>query len=208
MALVHFDAMTPVWAIDSPSSRLRGAIPPSNQSSVNRGAPRRGNASSGTPRLPAVDRNESAAINTGIHTTSSSLASRSRTASRGPAAHRTHPAQRPDDAPSGATIEDATRPECRPTGTRDPSRLPASAPCRAAALGTQAGFSSPTLITTRPSTSSSRSSSPTAVGTSATTCSRWAWTCWPPSCCRCFVGRPRPVEVDIALRSAFEPSES
>ena len=54
---------------------------------------------------------------------------------------------------------------------------------------TQAGFSSATVITTRPSTSSSRSSSPTAVGTSATTCSRWASTCWPPCCCRCFVGR-------------------
>ena len=56
-------------------------------------------------------------------------------------------------------------------------------------LGTQAGFSSLTVTTTSPSTSSSRSSSPTADGTSATTSSRWASTCRPPCCCRCFVGR-------------------
>ncbi len=83
-------------AVPRPQFSSEGCYLPANRSSDTGGAPRRANASSSTTRLPAVDRNdESAAINTGVHTTSSSPASRSRTANRRPAAHRPDPAQRP-----------------------------------------------------------------------------------------------------------------
>ena len=103
-------------AVPRPQFSIEGCYLPLEPPSEASRAPPEANASSGTPRLPAVDPNDqSATTNTGIRTMSSSPAARSRT--RQPASRRA--TTRPVSDPGPRTASTAARSTSRRVASHD-----------------------------------------------------------------------------------------